>query len=345
MAKKLISVWLSLTMLIFSSISIYAYADSTSVQGEYLLSDVVINGQNILNYKLSDPIVCYNNFIYVPMDEKIGNLLGISASTDTESRTVYITPKEKQWVDFCQGGAENNLDDLWLTTTDYQVLAVNDENPGGIPLDLTNRPVLLNGSVVYVPLNAIVDTGAYGWSLHWNFWSGTNISTDPYVSAYTGFNAAKANYKAGLTNYIMKTNPNVDLYKAQKMVEYFETFGEIYGGIDEELLIAIAEMESTFYETVRNASGATGLMQIKPFVAAPYGVTAAQLLQGKYNIQMGCILLQHELTEFNGNVTLALSAYACGEYAVKKGNYSLKYYNKWVKKYFNIVDFASSYQA
>ena len=40
------------------------------------------------------------------------------------------------------------------------------------------------------------------------------------------------------------------------MVEYFETYGEIYGGIDEEVLIAIAETESTFYENLKknNAS-------------------------------------------------------------------------------------------
>ena len=193
MAKKLITVWLTLTMFLFSSISIYAYADSTSVQGEYLLKDVVINGQNILNYKLNNPIVAYNNYIYVPVDEPMGNLLGITAAMDSESRTVYITQKEKQWVDFCQGSAVNNLDDLSLT-----VAAGFTASADGVFLDLVNRPVLMYGSVIYLPLNAIVDSGVWGWSLDWNNWSGAIISTDPYISASSFFDAAKANYKAGL---------------------------------------------------------------------------------------------------------------------------------------------------
>lgn len=350
MVKRLITVWLSLTMLLFSSVSIYAYADSTdstntSVCGEYLLSDIVIDGQNILNYKLIDPIVAYNNYIYIPMDENIGNLLGISAVLDTGSRTVYITPKEKQWVDFCQGSAMNNLDDLSMVPTTYQVSVASDGNPDGVLLDLTDRPVLMYDRTVYVPLNAIIDSGVFGWSLCWNFWSGSMISTDPYDSAYNHFDSAKASYKAGLTNYIMWKNPSVDLYKAQKMVEHFETYGEMYGGLDEELLIAIAETESCFYENVRNASSATGLMQIKPFVAAPYGFTAEQLLQSKHNIHMACILLNYHMNSFSGDVSLALSAYACGEYAVRKGNYTLKYYNNWIQKYFNILEFASSFSA
>ena len=338
MAKKLITVWLSLTIL-FSSISIFAYADSTSVQGEYLLKDVVINGQNILNYKLNNPIVAYNNYIYVPMDEPMGNLLGISATMDTESRTVYVTPKEKQWVDFCQGSAVNDLDNLPLTiASGYTAYAE------GTPLDLTNRPVLMYGSVLYLPLNAIVDSGVWGWTLTWSNWTGAFISTDPYIGSYSYYNHSKACYKAGLAAYITKKNPHVDIYKAQTMVEYFETYGEIYGGLDTELLIAIAETESTFYETVRNPSGATGLMQVKTFVGAAYGFSAAQLYQMKPNIHVACILLDHGMKTFNGNVMLALSGYACGEYAVMKGNYSLKYYNNWVKKYFNIIAFASAYQ-
>lgn len=338
MVKKLITVWLSLTIL-FSVISINAFAESTSVQGEYLLKDVVINGQNIPNFKLNDPIVAYHYYIYVPMDETMEKILGISAVLDTESRTVSITQKEKQKVDFHQGVAVNDLDDISMTlATDIKV------NAGGVPLDLTNRPVLMYGEVVYLPINAIVDSGAWGWSLDWNNWSGASISTDPSVSAASYFSAARANYKAGLTSYIMSRNSSVDVYKAQAMVEYFETYGEMYGGIDVELLMAIAQTESNYYEKARNPSGATGLMQVKTSVGAPYGFSASQLLQCKPNIHMACILLNHGITTFDGDMTLALSGYACGEYAVKKGNYSLKYYNNWANIFCNIIAYASAYQ-
>ena len=345
MPKKLITVWLALTMFLFSSVSIFAYADSKTVQGEYLLKDVVIDGQNILNYKLSDPIVAYNGFIYVAMDETMGNLLGITAVMDTVSRTVYITPKDKQWVDFCQGDVVNNLDDISLAPmANVGVCVATEAYPNGVQLDLSNRPVMSYGSVVYVPLNAIVDSGVLGWTLHWDTYSGAILSTDPNVSASTFFSADQSAYKAGLIAYIMGKNRKVSFQQAQNLIQYFEIYGGIYGGIDEELLIAMAETESSFYETVRNASSATGLLQIKPFVAAPYGFTLAQLLQYKYNVQMGCILLNHAITEFNGDLSLALSGYACGEYAVKRGNYSLKYYNQWIQKYFNIIMYASTYQ-
>ena len=346
MVKRLITVWLSITMLLFSTISIYAYAGSVTVQGTYLLKDFVINGQNILNYKLNDPVVAYNDYIYVPLDEPMGDLLGISASMDSGSRTVYITQKDREWVDFCQGGVVNNLDDLTMTAqTDVSAYVVTDAHPEGAPLDLNNRPVLMYGSVLYVPLNAIVDSGLLGWTLHWNEFTGANLSTDPVMSAWSSFDKGRADYKAGLTAYIMKKNPKVSFSKARMMVEYAETYGEIYGGLDEELLIAVMESESTFYENIKNSHNCYGLMQIKAYVAASYGFSTSQLLQAKYNIQMGCILLNHGMNTFNGNVTLALSGYACGENAVKRGNYSLKFYNNWVKKFFNIVAYASTYQS
>ena len=46
MTKKLISVWLSLTILLFSSISIYA---EETVTGSFFFRDIRINGTQILN--------------------------------------------------------------------------------------------------------------------------------------------------------------------------------------------------------------------------------------------------------------------------------------------------------
>ena len=69
MAKKLLSVWLSLTILIFSSISIYA---DEVIQGDFFLKNIVINGENIVNYELSNPFLMHNDRLYVPMDSEIG---------------------------------------------------------------------------------------------------------------------------------------------------------------------------------------------------------------------------------------------------------------------------------
>ncbi|MGI6205919.1 MAG: lytic transglycosylase domain-containing protein [Anaerovoracaceae bacterium] len=345
MAKKLVSVWLSLTILLFSSVSIYAYADSGVVQGDYLLKDVVINGENIVNYKLSDPIVSYNNYIYVPLDETMGQILGISAAMDTESRTVYITPTTPQAVDFGSRQIANNLDNLSMTA-DYSakvcVVSNNNGQQQVTYLDLTNCPVLVKDSIVYVPINAIVSSGGLGWSLYWDGYSGATISTQSGISAASYFNAADSAYKAGLTAYIMKKNPSISLYKAQTMMEYFRNYSEMYG-IDEELMMAMAECESTFNTDIVNSHGCYGLMQIKASTGAIYGYSASDLLQMKPAIRTSVLIMRTNLDLFGGNVTKAVSAYNYGEYAVLRGTYKLGYYNKVVKKLYSIISYASSY--
>ena len=47
--ESLYLLWLSLTILIFSSISIYA---DEVIQGDFFLKNIVINGENIVNYQL-----------------------------------------------------------------------------------------------------------------------------------------------------------------------------------------------------------------------------------------------------------------------------------------------------
>ena len=346
MVKKLVSVWLSLTILIFSSFSIYAYADSGVVQGDYFLKDIVINGENIVNYKLSDPIVNYNSRIYIPMDETMGQILGVSAAMDTESRTVYITKTAPQAVDLGSRSIANDLDNLTMTVdSSAKVCVVSNENNGQqvTELDLSGCPVLVKDSIVYVPINAIVSSGALGWSVHWDGYSGVAISTQSEISAASYFDAADSAYKAGLTAYIMKKNPRVGRSKAQAMMEYFVNYSEMYG-IDEELMMAMAECESTFTTNIKNSHGCYGILQIKPSTGKLFGAaSASQLLQMKPAIRTGVRLMDHNLKTFGGNVTKAVTAYNYGEYAVKKGRYSLGYYKKVAKKMNNIISYASSY--
>ena len=55
MKKKLILVWLTLLMVLFSSISIYAEED---VQGDFFEKHVIINGEEIINYNLQYHSLC-----------------------------------------------------------------------------------------------------------------------------------------------------------------------------------------------------------------------------------------------------------------------------------------------
>lgn len=345
MIKKLMVLCLSLTLLLCSSVFTVASA-ATTTQGEYLLRNVMINGQNIPNYKLKNPILAYNGYIYVAMDEKMGDLLGVSAALDSGSKTLKVTPRSRGWVDFAKESVQNDLDNLTLTVkSDISLAVVTAENPGGVKVNSSSCPVMLYGSsVYYIPLNALVDSGKLGWSLDWNNYTGAFVSTDSSIPASYYNDPVKAQYKAGLIAYIMKKNPYIGRAKAEEIDLYCCVYGSMYGGLDEELLLSICETESTFYENVRSTRY-YGLMQVKDSNGAAYGYTTSQLYQAKHNIHMGCIMLDHAVKTFNGNMSLALSGYAYGEYAVQKGSFALKYYNNWMKKYYNMIAFASAYQA
>lgn len=82
MAKKLLSVWLSLTILIFSSISIYA---DEVIQGDFFLKNIVINGENIVNYELSNPFLMHNDRLYVRWIQKSERLWGLRRKWTTKA--------------------------------------------------------------------------------------------------------------------------------------------------------------------------------------------------------------------------------------------------------------------
>ncbi len=121
MAKKLISVWLSLTILIFSSISIYA---DEVIQGDFFLKNIVINGENIVNYQLSDPVLVYKNRTYIPMDTEMGSILGFDAEWDNESRTLKILKTDPTQKNVSDRTVKNNLEGSRLTAYyDAEVIA------------------------------------------------------------------------------------------------------------------------------------------------------------------------------------------------------------------------------
>lgn len=141
MAKKLLSVWLSLTILIFSSISIYA---DEVIQGDFFLKNIVINGENIVNYELSNPILMYKDRIYIPMDEEIGKIMGFEAEMDNESRTLKILKTEPTQKNLTKRGVKNNLEGVRVTArSNVKVTAYIEAQNGDA--SLTNEQANVTG--------------------------------------------------------------------------------------------------------------------------------------------------------------------------------------------------------
>src|SRR5690606_21446788 len=106
-AKKLVSVWLSLAILLSSTITIYA---EDEVQGQFLNRNIDINGNRIANYYLEYPLFTYDGTTYFPLTQEMGELLGFDVEMDWESRTLKILKKEPVRTVLAEEVLKSNLE-------------------------------------------------------------------------------------------------------------------------------------------------------------------------------------------------------------------------------------------
>ena len=87
-------------------------------------------------------------------------------------------------------------------------------------------------------------------------------------------------------------------------------------GVDKDLLLAVASVESAFTPDAVSSSGAVGIMQLMPSTAEGLGVSNPY--DAYQNIMGGANYIAQKLREYNGNVSLALAAYNAGSGNVAK---------------------------
>lgn len=85
--------------------------------------------------------------------------------------------------------------------------------------------------------------------------------------------------------------------------------------LDPKLVEAVAWRESRFHAGALSNKGAIGVMQLMPGTARDLGVDPRDPVQ---NIRGGALYLRRMLSEFDGDVRLALAAYNAGPAAVRK---------------------------
>ncbi len=361
MAKKLVSVWLSLTILLFSSISIYA---EENVQGDFLTKNIVINGQKIDNNHLQFPFFLYMDTTYFPLTPEMGEILGIKAEMDFESRTLKLLKTEPSLVNISDSWKKNEREDvLTQVVSEVQVLAyklelqgpedmVKDDdsadteteisNPSEgngsdtiiqIPelsvreLNLTELPVLIKGNVIYLPLKAMTGENGYGWDIYYDSYTGIYVSTKEGTPAKSTWNEAESKYNQGLVSYIQKYNGSYTVNKAQELVFLFKHAAQTYK-IDEKILMAVAHKESTFNAKAHGSSGSLGMMQVMPSTGSRYGLSTEQLLDAEISINFGAMYLSERIAAYDGDMTKGFSAYNQGSVKVNRGTHSTRYANR-----------------
>lgn len=336
MAKKLITVWLSLTVLLFSTITIYAEED---VQGQFLNRTIDINGIELANYHLEDPFFVYQGATYFPLNEEMGNLLGFTVETDWESRTIKILKKEPVQTGLTEEKLKSNLKNPTATVlTDLMVLAMAEKAPQEpvttedaiqIPelavnqLDIAVTPILQVKDTLYLPVRALTGDSCFGWDVFYDDYSGLYISTNAMIAASSLVDKTESNYNRGLANYIVSKNKAISQAKATMLVFLFKHEADI-NNIDEILLMAMAQKESTFNTNAGTGNGARGIMQIMPSTAKRYGIDPQRLYDAHVNIEFGAKYIGDKLRYYD-NKTVALSAYNQGGAAISRGSYSTRY--------------------
>ena len=360
MAKKLVSVWLSLTVLLFSSISIYA---EENVQGDFFIRDIVVNGETIDNDHLQFPFFLYKDTTYFPLTPEMGEIFGLETEFDFESRTLKLLKTEPSLVNISERWKKNERKDIetqvysdakvLLYELDHQSLAslmgedsakvtsdISEETEGTVSdevikipqlsvreLDLGGLPVLTRNKVVYLPLKAMAGESGYGWDVYYDSYTGIYVSTNEGTPAKSYWNEAESKYNKGLVNYIREYNGSYSVNKAQELVFQFKHAAETYK-IDEKILMAVAHKESTFNPRARGSSGSLGLMQVMPSTGARYGLGESHLLDAETSINFGAMYLSERIAAYGGDLTKGFSAYNQGSVAVNRGSYSTRYANR-----------------
>lgn len=366
MGKKLICVWLSLTVLLFSTITIYAEDDA---QGEFLNRNIDINGNRIANYYLENPLFLYQGMTYFPLTEEMGELFGFTADMDWESRTLKILKQEPVRTAVSEEVLKSNLVNpkavilrniTVLTLAEEEKdkpelpvelegvsLSAKDIDIGGqleeikaqaeaeiieIPeliveeLDLTEYELLQVGDALYLPVRALTGENCFGWDVYYDDYSGLYLSTNPGVDAVSTFDKAESDYNKGLASYIVSRNKEVTPGKALMLTFLFKHEADV-SGVDEKLLMAMAHKESTFRTDIVGKSGPVGLMQIMPKTAERYGIPREKLFDPHVNIEFGAKYIGAKIDEYD-NTTIALSAYNQGGVAISRGTYNTRYADK-----------------
>jgi len=118
----------------------------------------------------------------------------------------------------------------------------------------------------------------------------------------------------------------------EKIVSY-----SILYGIDPNLSLAVAKVESDFNPQAISHKGCIGVFQIHPSLARRYGYKKEDLFDPDINIRLGIRILKHYLDYFR-NLELALAAYHAGFNRVIRNGYKVpniketKSYIRKVKK-------------
>lgn len=166
---------------------------------------------------------------------------------------------------------------------------------------------------------SIADSGAAFTSFLNSNEGAAFLTNNPYLASFL-YNDSPNNIQSIDQNTVNLTeqvgNGNT-LAGAEQYAATISKAAETYQ-IPEKLITAVMKQESNFNQNAVSSAGATGLMQLMPSTAKYLGLTDST--DPDQNIMGGAKYLRQMLDKFDGNISLALSAYNAGPGNVDKYN-------------------------
>ncbi len=131
-------------------------------------------------------------------------------------------------------------------------------------------------------------------------------------------------YRDGLAAYITSVNGAVTDEEAAEMVSCMMEQAEEYQ-LDEKLLMAVAQTESSYDSDAVSSTDYKGLMQTSDDLAAEAGYSSEDLFRPEVSIQIGADYMNRQMENFDEDTVLALTAYNQGPGSIYEGDYDLFY--------------------
>lgn len=142
-------------------------------------------------------------------------------------------------------------------------------------------------------------------------------------------------YQEGLAAYITSVNGTVTEERAEEMVACILDYAEKYE-LDEKLIMAMAQTESTYYSDAVSCADYKGLMQTGDILAEEAGYEPDDLFDPEVSIAVGTDYMDAQMETFDQDMILALTAYNQGPGSVYEGDYSTAYANQTMEHMENI---------
>ncbi len=136
MIKKTMTLFLSLIILAFSSWSIYAEDYMT---GQFFYRTVVVNGNDITNYNLENPIFTYQNNTYIPLSKGMGQVLGFDFKIDLAENSLELIKIEPTQNNIKNNWVKNEGENLKLKVVPNFEVTVKDETAEPTEIELIEQ--------------------------------------------------------------------------------------------------------------------------------------------------------------------------------------------------------------